>query len=266
MGVYNRIWVTYAWTDNESDDVDFIAQELRNAGLEVMLDRVAIGAGRRLWDQIEQNICNESSVDAWLIVATENSLQSGPCREEYSYALDRALSSRGSDFPVMALFLGTVDPEIIPAGIRTRLYVSILDDDWVERIASATQRRQPVISTPVVAPYHMHVHRLTGRSKPLAIEVRPRAGIWAPFFVGIPLLERDAVGANIMHGPKGRPTDSGMQVGRVEGESRDGAFQLLSASDPCTPVQSYYIWCDCLPRHIVFGILDSSTVYRCEPK
>ena len=29
------IWMTYAWKDNENKDVDFVAQELKGAGLTV---------------------------------------------------------------------------------------------------------------------------------------------------------------------------------------------------------------------------------------
>jgi hypothetical protein len=116
------IWMTYSWTDNQSGDVDFIAQELKDTGLNVKLDRWNIKAGMRLWDQIEEFIQEPTQCDAWLLVATQASLGSEPCREEYAYALDRALNSRGTAFPVIALFPATVDDSLIPAGIRTRLY------------------------------------------------------------------------------------------------------------------------------------------------
>lgn len=248
------VWITYAWTDNQHYDVDFVAQELCGAGLTVKLDRWNIGAGRRLWEQIESFLCKPDQSDAWLLVATNNSLASEACKEEFAYALDRALKSRGDAFPVIALFLTHTDPDLVPAGIRTRLHVSITDPDWKERIVAAAERRMHVASRPEVQPYHLHVHRLEGRSKPLAIEVRPRAGVWAPFIAAIPLIEKDMVQPFIMIGPRDVPTDSGMLTNCGGGPSPDESMWLMNAGDQSTPTESYYIWCKELPSKLVFGI------------
>src|ERR1700675_589149 len=103
------VWLTYAWADNSSGDIDFIGQELQQAGLIVKLDRWNIGAGKRLWDQIDSFITDPAQSDAWLLVATSASLASEACKEEFAYALDRALRTRGGDYPVIALFSGPVD-------------------------------------------------------------------------------------------------------------------------------------------------------------
>ena len=89
------VWLTYAWEDNKQGDVYFAAQELQRCGLTVKLDRWNISAGRRLWEQIEDFISNPEESDAWLLYATQASLQSEPCKEEFAYALDRALRTRG---------------------------------------------------------------------------------------------------------------------------------------------------------------------------
>ncbi len=94
------VWITYAWADNEHGGIDFVAQELEEAGSTVKLDRWNISAGRRLWGQIENFIILPSESDAWLLIAINNSLASEPCKEEFSYALDRALNSRGQNFPM----------------------------------------------------------------------------------------------------------------------------------------------------------------------
>src|SRR5713226_8330343 len=139
------IWLTYAWTDNASGDVDFVAQELGAAGLEVKLDRWNIQAGRPLWDQIDQFIRDPAQSDGWLLYATQASLGSNPCKEEYRYALDRALETRGSDFPVIALFPSPVDNSLLPGGIKTRLFVSLTDRDWKTRVVDAVEGRSPTI-------------------------------------------------------------------------------------------------------------------------
>lgn len=135
------VWLTYAWDDNKADDVTFVAQQIQAAGLVVKMDRWVIGAGTRLWEQIENHITNPGLSDVWVIYATQISLGSQACKEEYAYALDRALHTRGGGFPVIALFPTSVDSTLIPAGIRTRLYVSLTDPDWIERIKAAAEQR-----------------------------------------------------------------------------------------------------------------------------
>jgi hypothetical protein len=156
MEVYMaKVWLTYAWNDNKDNDVDFVAQELENAGVQVRLDRWDINVGRRLWDQIENFIQNPTKSDAWLMYATQNSLNSQACMEEYFYALDRAIHARGNEFPIIAIFPSTVDQNLIPAGIRIRLYVSISDPDWKERIVAAAEGRNTNNSKPSVSPYYI---------------------------------------------------------------------------------------------------------------
>lgn len=134
-----KIWITYCWKDNEHNDVEFIAQQLEAEGFEVRLDRWDISAGKRLWEQIDNFITNESESDAWLFYATQNSLGSEPCKEEYAYALDRALSDRDKDFAVIGVFPSSVEKELIPTGIKTRLFVSLEDNDWLARISEAVR-------------------------------------------------------------------------------------------------------------------------------
>src|SRR6516225_2803687 len=77
-----KLWLTYAWVDNEGADVDFIVQELTNAGIDVQIDREQFVAGRRLWDQIGQHIQDPNQADAWALVVSKQSLESEPCRDE----------------------------------------------------------------------------------------------------------------------------------------------------------------------------------------
>src|SRR5439155_15151277 len=142
---------------------------------------------------IAEFIQSPAQCDAWLLIATQASLGSEACREEYAYALDRALNSRGTTFPVIALFPATVDQSLIPAGIRTRLYVSLKDLDWKERIIAAAENRDANLHRPTVAPYHLIVHQQPTPSTGSVIEVRPRAGSWSPFLAAIPLAEKNRV-------------------------------------------------------------------------
>ena len=143
--------------------------------------------GKKAVGSIRQFHCNPKECDAWIIYATGKSLGSGPCKEEFAYALDRALASRGQSFPVIALFPASVDSSLIPAGIRNRLHVSLRDVDWKERVVAATEGRQHVPTRATVEPFHFNVHRLAFGG--FAIEVRPRAGSWVPAVLAAPLQE-----------------------------------------------------------------------------
>lgn len=174
-------WLTYAWGDNKAGDVDFLAQELTQAGVDIRLDRWNLKAGRRLWEQIADFITNPKQSDAWLFYATQTSLGSEACKEEFAYALERAVQQRGREFPIIALFPATMDRELIPPGIRIRLYVSLAGPDWKERVVAGVEGRAPDIEIQKIQPYSISIHDLSvdpnyQGSHRICIEVRPRAG------------------------------------------------------------------------------------------
>lgn len=264
MSNKKSIWLTYSWNDNVDRDVDFTAQELIRAGLEIKLDRWNLTAGKRLWEQIESFIQDPSKSDAWLLYATQNSLGSEACKEEFAYALDRALKTRGGDFPVIALFSGPVDTELIPAGIRTRLFVSLTDPDWKERIIAAVEKKEPSITKHQVEPYDLTIHKLDKpiNEKSLAIELRPRAGTWAPFIVGIPIDEKESASPHLLHGPAKRVATTCIIYGGGGKISIDGKFWLLTANNEATPTQSYYLICKRLPSLLIFGVNGGPPQYK----
>jgi hypothetical protein len=264
MSTQKSIWITYAWEDNKDREVEFIAQELSRIGLIVKLDRWNLTAGKRLWEQIESFIKDTSKSDGWLLYATQNSLGNEKCKEEYYYALDRALETRGGEFPVIALFSSTVDEGLIPAGIKTRLFVSITDPDWKERIIGAVENRQPSITKPQVEPYVLNIHPTGGDvgDKQYVIEVRPRAGTWSPFIAGIPLKEKDDVSPHLGHGPAKRIPGAFMLISCGEGESPDHNLWIMSAGNEATPTQSYYVFCKKLPSTLIFGVNGSAPQYQ----
>lgn len=256
------IWLTYAWDDNKEGDVDFIAQELISAGVQVKLDRWNLRAGSRLWDEIAYFIQDQRQCDAWVLCATQKSLGSEACREEFAYALDRALGARGGDFPVIGLFPGPVDTSLVPAGVRVRLCVSTTHPDWKERIRAAAEGRAPAVSRPVLEPYQVRVH-LASASTPdkYVIELRPRAGTWSPFFAAILIGQKETVKAHLLHGPAGRVPSGGVLFSTGEGLSRDGRWWILFAQNEATPTQSYYVFVEQLPSQLAFGVHDGKPQY-----
>ena len=253
------LWITYSWEDNKTGDIEFIAQELERAGIAVKLDRWNIEAGKRLWEQIDKFITNETECDAWAIIATENSLGSEPCKEEIAYALQRSLNSRGQTFPILGIFISTIDQKIIPSAIKTRLYVSLKDDNWIERIKAAVEDRSPKIPRTIIEPYSIEIRKSDyGKN---VFEIRPRAGTWAPFVCAIPLLEKDKVKPSIMRGPKGNIPKGGMLTMCGDVEIDDGEWWLMFAGDEATPSMSYFLFCTEIPSKIGFGVHNSEPQY-----
>jgi hypothetical protein len=261
-----KVWITYAWEDNKDSDVDFIAQELMKSGLEVKLDRWNIGAGKRLWEQIEKFICKPEETDTWIFYATQNSLGSEPCKEEYSYALDRALKSREDTFPIIGLFSKSIDENLIPAGIKTRLFVRLTDPDWIERIIAAAEKRSPKINHFSVQPYVINRYQNPEHpSSKYVYELRPRAGTWCPFFVAIPIEEKNSVNPEIYQGPINRPPfNNAVLFMGGEGVSKDKKWYILTSQTEATPTQSFYLFCKKTPSKIIFGVMDGKPIYVVE--
>jgi len=254
------VWLTYAWDDNKSGDIDFIAQEL-SSDLIVKLDRWNLTAGKRLWEQIESFICDPEKSEGWIIYATQSSLLSEKCKEEYAYALDRALSTRGKGFPVIGLFPSSVDDSLIPRGIKSRLYVNLRDPDWKERIVSAVEGRSPDVEKRTVQPYHMKIHSIDKRENKYALEVRPRAGVWSTFIIAIPFTEKDKVSPHIRHGSSNKVPGTSILHSSGKGQSNDGKWYHMNAGNEASPTQSYYMLCKELPSKIIFGVNGGAPQY-----
>ena len=178
----NRLWLTYAWKDNEDGNVDYIVSRMENEGIDVLIDKTNLVAGRRLWDQIDSYISNPKHTDAWAIYVTRNALDSEPCQEELSYALDRALRTRGSSFPIIGLFQSAIPRELIPSSIATRLYLFLSDPDWAQKISSSlsgTPLRKNIDPSPI------SINKITIENKSHII-FNPRINSWPSAGVFIP--------------------------------------------------------------------------------
>jgi len=243
-------WLTYAWADNEFRDVDFVAGELVSSGVNVKLDRWNLSAGKRLWEQIESFITEPSLSDGWILYATQTSLASEPCREEYAYALSRALDKRGGAFPVIGLFPGPIEQTLIPAGIRTRLYVTLTDPQWKERIKTALDGLPIGMASESLHPFSLRVHEV---GKFFQIEVRPRAGVWAPVIVGVPIGEQTNCDPMVLISPSGTPSRGGMTLRRPDRPSSDGAWWIMEVDGQATPISSDFVQVARLPSKLVFG-------------
>ena len=251
MGVSKKpiLWITYAWLDNEDNDVDFIVSELTKAGLDVRIDRIRLLAGKRLWDQIDQNIA-DPDLNAWAIYVTENSLKSEPCLEELSYALDRALRSKDGSFKIIGIFPSLVDRKLIPSAIATRRYVNLKEVDWKERIVAAV-KDEMIEAVPNDLPEYGHkLH--TFEAKPV-LEVWPRIGTWVPNMAAVNFAEASLL-QSIIQGPRGYINGSGM-IYYVECEWP--GHRTIAMSNPVSSDNTMHIFLEGLPSQIWFGGVSS---------
>ena len=245
------VWITYAWSDNATNDIDFVAQELEAAGVTVKLDRWVLKAGERIWEELDRHIADAAMCDAWIIYATPASLGSEACREEIALALDRALAARTQAFPLITLFADAVDRTILPGNLRVRLCVSLHDGDWIER-AAAEGRSHNVVRTPIL-PFHAQMHDMPGGI--LDIEMRPRAGVWMPFTVAVPAGEADRLVGFIpvqRAAAGGRRGQAGAWLGVKSGVINGWAWWQLDQE--ATPAASYYLSCSTPPSTVRFGV------------
>lgn len=254
-----KLWLTYAWVDNEQADVDYVAQCLRDDQIDVLIDKEQIVAGKRLWSQIDAGISDPARSDAWAIYVTEKSLQSQPCQEELAYALDRALSSRGSDFPMIGIFPAHVDAALVPAALRVRLFVSLSDPDWRARVSAAAKREPLSTGRPRIAPTQFTLHAAPGPNAPdrVILEFRRRADVKGPIIVGVPESEAAKLGL-VGFGPPGAPFHAGVVMNLSNGTATMGDGRKFRAdtylSSSISPTQSAYVTLQSMPSQFFVGV------------
>jgi hypothetical protein len=251
-----KLWLTYAWKDNEDKDVDFIIQELEQKSIRVKFDRRNLIAGQRLWDQIGRHISDPGECDALGIICTPNSLASSACMEELYYALDRALTAREDGFPSIALLHRLSFPDLPPA-LKTRLCISLRETDWPDRVV-ASVKRQPMGFAPESHSPFLFKEYLVGDA--LYVEVRPRLSAITPFIVIIDYSGVESECIEFLHGHAGAPPLAGLVNGiagqKVNVNSPDGpiaGWGSLICNTPATPQYSYYLKCKSRPKRIWCG-------------
>lgn len=239
-----KVWLTYAWKDNEDSDVDHIISELRKIGLQIGFDRVQLLAGRRLWDQIDAAI-KSPDVAAWAIYVTENSLKSEPCQEELAYALDRTLRTRGSSFPLIGLFSGDFDASLIPSALVTRLCVNLHQNEWAQQVCDAVKgANNTQVSEPVI-----FGHKLYKFGDGFVLEVWPRTGTWTPT-VAVVREGQESLLTQLCPGPRG-VLDGMVMMNCGEGR-QNGCFGRVF-NNPVNSSTTAHIHLSDLPDWIEFG-------------
>jgi TIR domain len=241
----NKLWLTYAWKDNEDKDIDFIIQELDKTELKVQFDRRNLVPGQRLWPQIGGIITDPKECNAWGIVLTGNSLKSEACIEELCYALDRALSANGVGFPVFGL-LHNISAKDLPPALKIRLCISLREQNWVQQTIAAVKQKPAGFDPSGISEF---VANETAFETFRCLEVRPRFDTISPFVVFVDYAEKENDNVqNCRIGPSGAIPTYGTIYWPAPNEGAykadDGKETRICAfySDhPASPTTSYYL-------------------------
>ena len=252
-----NLWITYAWKDNEDKDIDFIIQELDSkTNINVKFDRRNLIPGQRLWEQIGESITNPDKCDAWAIVLTPNSINSEKCIEELSYALERALQSKGPEFPMFALF-HNISPNELPPSLKIRLSISLENSSWIENVVAAAEKKPPGFSPSGIEPW---ITREYVNNEDIVLEIRPRIARITPFVVAVD--KKQKIDGNVSRcrpGPANRDPSSTLgfcAFNSFEGPDtlKDGTeVWLWEASNEASPTSSYYLFFKRRPPRIWVG-------------
>ena len=253
------LWITYAWSDNAGGDFDFLVQELSRAGVPARYDKIALVPGRKLWAQIADRISSDP-LSGWAYLVTPSSLASGACKEELAYALQRALETKGEEFPLVGLLHG-VSIRDVPLALRVRLCVNLANPDWIEEIRAALSGTAPRRSIPEQDRLIVKIHQgYLSQPSRLAIEIRPRFGELRYWRWAFPRSGPQPVAWGTGPANGGGIGGTKREVFQGEGEFSDIAgtpvkFAIVGAGDPITPSASAYAVFDReLPQKCFFGV------------
>lgn len=238
-----KLWLTYAWKDNDDRDIDFIIHELEKTdSIEVKFDRRNLVPGQRLWDQIGTFITDPDECDAWGIILTPNSIVSQACIEELSYALDRALNVQSKGFPLFALLYNISASEVPPA-LKIRLGILLEDPNWVQKTVAAVKKLAPSYKSTNISRYVVKKHKTKDG---FCLEMRPRFEKISPFFVAVDYDEKKS--GNIIKyrgGPAGRPPGSFIGFGTNDFEAKlpdETRVWVWKADNEANSTYSYYLY------------------------
>jgi hypothetical protein len=250
----SQLWLTYAWMDNLEGDFDYLVQELEKAGIPALYDKIALIPGRRLWDQIAKKISKEP-LSGWAYLITPNSLSSEACKEELSYALQRALEAKGEVFPLIGL-LHRVSIRDVPLPLRIRLCVNLANPDWIEEIRAGVIGQPPQHVPEPQSSLIMKIHQpYLGDLSNIAVEFRPRFGELNYWRIAYP----SSHPRHIMCGPgpaNGCGITSFMQS-YIEGKVVVGGVEMnfVGCGNALSPSNSAYIvFKGLLPQKLFFGL------------
>lgn len=249
-----KVWLTYAWQDNEDKDIDFIITELDKVDISLKFDRRNLIAGQRLWPQIGGHITDPNECEAWGIVLTKNSINSPGCIEELCYALNRALGTNGDSFPIFALLNG-ISPGELPPALKIRLCIPLENNNWAEQVVAAANKAAPGFIPPSnLGDYVFQEHQVNDG---FCLEIRPRFDRISPFAVAVAIEEKTIKGIGpCFPGPANIIPNGGVQINWFDHEDQltDGTrCWIWQGNNEVNSTSSYFLFYKEKPKRIWCG-------------
>lgn len=249
------LWITYAWKDNDEGDFDYLVHELERNSIPALYDKIALVPGRTLWPQIAEKIEREA-LSGWAYLITPNSLASSACQEELVYALQRAIETKGQEFPLIGL-LHQVSISDVPLTLRVRLCVNLANPDWIKEVRAGAAGQPPRREVEERSPYIVKIHSpYLGQPNTAAVEIRPRFGELTYWRICFPASgprpvswgSGPANGGGISVIKNHMMEGQGMKVNGIE-------MDFVGAGNPLSPSTSAYIvFPGTLPDVLFFGL------------
>lgn len=255
-----KLWITYAWKDNEGGNFDFLVQKLEKAGINTNFDKVALVPGQRLWEQIAERI-EDSNLDGWAILLTKDSIENEACKEELAYALYRTLNSKGEKFPLIGL-IHQVPVDNVPASLRVRLMIDLRNPDWPQQVQAGLKKVPPKKTEKMTTKYIWEAFPDIRGSGTLAIYIRPR---FEEIHYWRIICSENANCIDWGMGPPPKEAVSKVLIMSISGQvalqgkpgTPDEMIIYVGAENALTPSYGcYIIFGDPLPDFVAFGIAD----------
>lgn len=236
-----KLWVSYAWADNSSGQVDLLISRL-GTHLEVGIDRTNLIPGQHLWEQIAEQVTQREHSDAFAVVVSSASLASKACAEEIAYALDRTLKERGLAYPIIGLLQADVRAGHLPPVLSTRLCISLTDPYWVEKCVAAVHRVAPGSLGAPPSDFLERPHRVNGANY---MELTPRLFPVPHLDIVVPAGEENRLSI-VGVGPPGKVPAATIQLHSIERTSatfRDQSPAIcIRWNGELSPARSLYVY------------------------
>jgi len=173
-----------------------------------------------------------------------------------AYALQRALETKGDEFPLIGLLHG-VSIRDVPLALRVRLCVNLANPDWLEEIRAGINGVTPRRPSPSHEPFIVNIHHgFLGQRENIAIEIRPRFGELRYWRLAFP-----------SNGPQpiawGTGPANGGGIGATKRDSIESEFanidgspmKFVGAGDPVSAAMSAYaVFSGSSPERCFFGV------------
>ena len=129
-----HLWVSYPWIEKKERDFQFLMPLLQDEGIEAAFDSVELLPNVHLWERTKERLLS-IDFDGWLYVLTHQCITRKDCADELVSAMDLAIRSMGTKFPMVGLVHG-IPTQYVPLKLRARPCIPLNEPDWNKQVSS----------------------------------------------------------------------------------------------------------------------------------